>query len=419
MAMSRREFMKKSGAATAGLVVATQAGWMAPGVAAPLIPKLSDPFFQPKFANLVPNALHPSFRYVPGANGEYTVGVGVTTQYTGLLNNGGNRVPTPVYGYGQDGSYSWPGKTFEIQSGAGETVVNWENNLFGATEHLLPVDKSLHWAYSLEGYDHYTIAENGIPIVVHLHGGHTDFQFDGNPEFFYSPGGAIVGPQWANVPGGFTNAFRYDNDVPAGSLWYHDHALGITRLNVYAGMAGFYFVRDDIDTGLPDNPLGLPAYPYEMALAIQDRMFKKGGKLFYPALPGDPFWDDFITGEGLQERRRPQAVGTGRVLRRSHGGQWRDLAEGRCRTTPLPAAPAQRLRQPVPGDPVPGGPGRRHRPDQRRGTAALQRDRQRPGPGGGGDPGRHPGHRAGRALRRRLRLQGSAGLARRHGEHRR
>jgi FtsP/CotA-like multicopper oxidase with cupredoxin domain len=71
----------------------------------------------------------------------------------------------------------------------------------------------------------------------------------------------------------------------------------LTRLNVYTGMAGFYFVRDDVDTGTPDNPLGLPAYPYELAYAIQDRMFKDNGELFYPAFDGDPFWDDFITEE--------------------------------------------------------------------------------------------------------------------------
>jgi FtsP/CotA-like multicopper oxidase with cupredoxin domain len=64
-------------------------------------------------------------------------------------------------------------------------------------------------------------------------------------------------------------------------------------------MAGFYFVRDDQDTGLPGNPLGLPAHPYEKAYAIQDRMFRDTGALFYPAFPGDPFWDDFITGEGV------------------------------------------------------------------------------------------------------------------------
>jgi FtsP/CotA-like multicopper oxidase with cupredoxin domain len=64
-------------------------------------------------------------------------------------------------------------------------------------------------------------------------------------------------------------------------------------------MAGFYFVRDDVDTGQPDNPLGLPAWPYEKAYAIQDRMFRDTGELFYPAFPGDPAYDDFITGEGV------------------------------------------------------------------------------------------------------------------------
>jgi spore coat protein A len=69
-------------------------------------------------------------------------------------------------------------------------------------------------------------------------------------------------------------------------------------LNVYAGLAGFYFVRDEFDTGLMGNPLGLPAFPYELAYAIQDRMFTDKGELFYPAFPGDPFYADFIDGEG-------------------------------------------------------------------------------------------------------------------------
>lgn len=80
----------------------------------------------------------------------------------------------------------------------------------------------------------------------------------------------------------------------------HDHALGLTRLNVYAGMAGFYFVRDEIDTGAADNPLSLPAYPYEIPLVIQDKMFKETGELFYPSFNGDPFYQDFITDEGAE-----------------------------------------------------------------------------------------------------------------------
>jgi FtsP/CotA-like multicopper oxidase with cupredoxin domain len=136
-----------------------------------------------------------------------------------------------------------------------------------------------------------------------LHGGHSDFQFDGNPEFFFSPGYAIRGPQWVD---GIEKKFVYQNDQPAGTLWYHDHALGITRLNVYAGMAGFYLLRDDLDTGLPGNSLDLPAFPYEAAFAIQDRMFLETGQLFYPAFPGDPFWSDFITDEGLADDDVPQ-----------------------------------------------------------------------------------------------------------------
>ena len=77
----------------------------------------------------------------------------------------------------------------------------------------------------------------------------------------------------------------------------HDHALGITRLNVYAGLAGFYFLRDEIDTGLEDNPLGLPAGDYELAYVVQDRMFRDDGELFYPAFPGDPAYEAFIVDE--------------------------------------------------------------------------------------------------------------------------
>ena len=172
-----------------------------------------------------PNALDPGFRYTPAANGEFTVGAGPTSQMTGLLDPSGTPVPTRLFGYGQNGQYTWPGKTFEVLRGETTTVVHWENNLSGITEHLLPLDTSFHWAYSLDGYGRYTIANTGIPLITHLHGGHTDFQFDGNPEFFFNPGASVVGPQWANLPGGFTNRFVYDNNVRAGTLWYHDHAL--------------------------------------------------------------------------------------------------------------------------------------------------------------------------------------------------
>jgi FtsP/CotA-like multicopper oxidase with cupredoxin domain len=292
--MKRRDFSKIMAAAGASALVPWKrlhAISAAPG--------LSDPAMQPKFVNFVPDALAPSFKYDARNKNraKFKVAVGPSVQQTGLVDAVGTPLNTPVWGYGYNNiGFTWPGRTFEVTSGM-PIEVTWENKLLDPVTgmplmHLLPVDTSLHWAYSLHGYEANSIGADGVPIVAHLHGGHTDWQYDGNPEFFFSPGFGVRGPRWVE------KKYTYLNDQPAGNLWYHDHALGITRLNVYAGMAGFYFVRDQFDTGEADNPLGLPAWPYEKAYAIQDRMFKDTGQLFYPAFPGDPFYDDFITGEG-------------------------------------------------------------------------------------------------------------------------
>jgi spore coat protein A, manganese oxidase len=305
--ISRRDFIRICGVSGGAAMVQ---GWTARLVAEPARYGLSDPALQPKFAYLVPNALDPAFRFQPDPLGQFTVAVRPGAQQTGLVQpQSGRLLSTPIWGYGDERGPTWPGRTFQVKraylTGMPWTEVRWANELT-ARSHLLPVDTNVHWCYSLHGsgsangvdYRQYSIRKDGVPIVTHLHGGHSEFQFDGNPEFFYSPGGGVTGPEWDFVPGGFTNLFRYDNDVAAGSLWYHDHALGITRLNVYAGLAGFYFVRDEWDTGEPDNPLGLPAFPYELAYAIQDRMFRNTGELFYPAYPRDPMYEEFITEEG-------------------------------------------------------------------------------------------------------------------------
>ena len=273
------------------------------------MPGLSDPALQPKFINYAPNALNPGFIFNTDKNGRYKIRIGEATHQTGLVDDVGKLLNTRIWGYGdhKDRIITWPGRTFQVKSvsagGPAETEVIWNNNLKNA--HLLPVDTNLHWCYSLHGassrngvdYTQFSIANDGVPAITHLHGGHSDFQFDGNPEFFYTAGSTVTGPQWDFVQGGFTKHFRYDNNVRAGNLWYHDHALGITRLNVYAGLAGFYFVRDEYDTGDANNPIGLPAFPYETAYAIQDRMFRDDGSFFYSAFPGDPFYADFIEGE--------------------------------------------------------------------------------------------------------------------------
>jgi spore coat protein A, manganese oxidase len=156
-----------------------------------------------------------------------------------------------------------------------------------------------------------------VRIVVHLHGGHTTEESDGYAEAWYLPrardipdGFAIVGSEYQGFRRQFQaehhagwstgNAvFQYANDQAATTLWYHDHTLGMTRLNVYAGPAGFYLLRG----GPFDTPPGVLPGPapalgdapgrryYEIPLAIQDRSFNVDGSLFYP--DSRAFFDGF------------------------------------------------------------------------------------------------------------------------------
>jgi FtsP/CotA-like multicopper oxidase with cupredoxin domain len=108
-------------------------------------------------------------------------------------------------------------------------------------------------------------------VVTHLHGGEVPSAFDGHPEAWFTPGNAIVGPKWVS------SDYTYPNTQEAATLWYHDHAMGITRLNVYAGLSGFYLLRD-----IAGEPADLPAGDFEREVVIQDRMFDVNGQLFYP-----------------------------------------------------------------------------------------------------------------------------------------
>jgi FtsP/CotA-like multicopper oxidase with cupredoxin domain len=258
------------------------------------------------FQTEVPNALSPGFKYVPDSGNRFTVDIGMATNHEPgftFTSSTGNNIPaqSTIYGYGVDGEYTWPGKTFEVNRGV-RYEVTWRNKIYPGPYILTGkgdycedsvVDTSLHWAYSVTAG---SFEVDGVPIVTHLHGGHTDSLNDGNPEFYYNYDETVVGPQYV------TSTYTYEDNIDATSLWYHDHALGITRLNVYAGLAGFYFVRDpSSDSGKWPNRLNLPVYPYEVALAIQDRMFKNDGSLFYPAFPGDPAYDDFIDCDSMEE----------------------------------------------------------------------------------------------------------------------
>ncbi len=269
---------------------------------------LSDPNAQQLFENPTPNALAASFKlgYQSKSSLErrskrsYVVSMRQTKQYTGLVNSRGRYLKTPCWGYAEKGRKpSWPGRTIELHTSDDPIQIKWKNGLVKNGKprpHLLPIDSSLHWAYALHGYEQYSIENDGVPVVPHLHGGHNHYHSDGNPEFFFSPKYKVRGPRWES------KKYEYGGDGwndAAGMNWYHDHALGITRQNVYAGLAGMCVVRDDDDTGRADNRLDLPADPYELGFVIQDRMFENTGELFLSAFPGEPGYSDFITDQGV------------------------------------------------------------------------------------------------------------------------
>jgi spore coat protein A len=228
---------------------------------------------------------------------------------------------TTVWGYGSadhPATFNFPAFTLEAEWGR-PVRVKWINQLVDARghflPHLLPVDQTLHWAnppggrHGRDGHGSSHEPYRGpVPIVTHLHGGHSRQEFDGYPEAWYLPhahdiprGYARAGSLYrtfrvqaqrrlheAWTPG--SAVFQYDNDQRAATMWFHDHTLGMTRLNVYAGPAGFYLLRggpaEAVDGVLP-GPAPARGEPsghehFELPLVIQDRTFTAEGELFYP-----------------------------------------------------------------------------------------------------------------------------------------
>ncbi|MFC6224438.1 multicopper oxidase domain-containing protein [Hymenobacter artigasi] len=204
-------------------------------------------------------------------NRSITMTVSQFRQDLGLKSAAGNPLLTTVWGY--NGQY--PGPTILAQKDQ-SIQVRWLNRLVGPTgaplPHLLPVDHSIAWTH---------MPTPGVPIATHLHGGHTESDSDGLPDAWYTPYAQNKGPEYKkgeNIP------YTYDNSQEAATLWYHDHTMGITRLNVYAGLAGFYLLTDGTENGLRQSR-HLPDSRYDIGLAIQDRLFTADGQLFYPSEP--------------------------------------------------------------------------------------------------------------------------------------
>jgi bilirubin oxidase len=240
---------------------------------------------------------------------------------------------TTVWSYGSAGnsaSFNFPAFTIEARWRR-PVRVKWINDLVDHATgdflpHLLPVDPTLHWANPPGGAAGRDTRpsfsstpgpyQGPVPIVTHVHGTEgVGQESDGYPEAWYLPAADNIPPGFAATgtfydvykqssplggqwgPG--TAVFQYENKQRATTLWYHDHSLGITRLNVYAGPAGFYLLRggpsDQPGAQLPRPAPGLgdPAGRsyYEIPLAIQDRSFNDDGSLFYP--DSREFFDGF------------------------------------------------------------------------------------------------------------------------------
>jgi len=251
--------------------------------------------------------------------------------------------------------------------------VKWINDLVDANgnylPHLLPVDPTLHWANppgGVAGRDtRPTFADTPgpytgpVPIVTHVHGAvEVGDESDGYAEAWYLPAagnipeGYATEGTWYNYFAGKAAAsfgaawgpgfatFQYPNHNRASTIWYHDHALGMTRLNVYAGPAGFYIVRGGPagDAAVLDSRFGAPAvlpgpapnegdkFPpnktyYEIPIAIQDRSFNADGSLFYPDTRAffDEYFGPYIPHTDLSPIWNPEFFGNMMMV---NGNTW-------------------------------------------------------------------------------------------------
>ena len=302
--LTRRQLMKRGAVGGAGLMMSGQLAQSA--LAAPPLKSFQTNLLD--YIPPIPKALIPD-----GGSANLAV------RQVGTVVNL-NAAPTKVWRYEPTtataadyafaASRSWIGPILEVD--AGSTVdVSYDTDPDGVigNTHLLAssIDRNILDPYVAHGAN-----TPDTRFMTHLHGAFVDGPSDGNPyatehtQEWRPPGQA--GPQLESK--------QYPPQDRAGLIWYHQHAHGITHLNVYAGLAGGYLLRDQWDTGRIDNPLGLPANRgvdgsligvYEVPLVIQDRIFRANAlgtalDLFYPPAPWVPeFFGDTMCVNGAVE----------------------------------------------------------------------------------------------------------------------
>ena len=264
MPITRREFLQKSSLMT-GAMLAHPSGHKGPSIQArpALDPNSLTPFVDPlpipaaaKSMEMRPSPANPAVK-IP----YYRVPMRAFE-----TNVHRDMKPTKMWGFGG----MFPGPTFDLRSGQ-EIFVEWANEL--PQKHFLPIDHSLHGAER---------DKPEVRAVSHLHGGKAPPESDGYPEDSIVPGKSVV--------------YHYPNQQDAAMLWYHDHAMGINRLNIFAGLAGVYIVRDKAE-----EAFHLPSGKYEIPLVITDRMFDKDSQLYYPVSdkPESPWIPEFFGNANL------------------------------------------------------------------------------------------------------------------------
>jgi spore coat protein A len=256
---------------------------------------------------------------------------------------------TIVNGYGNPNDASTfhsPGFTIETSANT-QAQVTWDNQMVDANDNFLPplftTDPTLHWANppgGTAGRDSqptftstpppYTGPQ---PMIVHLHGAHDFEESDGLPQTWFLPmaknipnGYATVGTdydsfkqeafqRWGVQWQAGTLTSVYPNTQRAGTLWYHDHVLGMTRLDVHSGLFGFYNISGgdaDLPAGTAPGPRPMPGDPpgldyHDICLTLTDTSFNPDGSLFFPSTSNEtgpyipqseipPYWNSNFQG---------------------------------------------------------------------------------------------------------------------------
>ncbi|HMN61572.1 MAG TPA: multicopper oxidase domain-containing protein, partial [Anaerolinea sp.] len=261
-------------------------------------------------------------------------------------------------------NFNYPAFTIEAQVNK-PVRVRWVNQLYKTVElagggtkkaylpHLLPVDPTLHWANPPGPIDSRPSFEatpgtylGPVPAVVHVHGAHATDESDGYAEAWFLPAADDLPAGYSKHGGWYQRfkhkfegmhgtgpnaawsddsaVFQYPNNQRAATIWYHDHTLGMTRLNVYAGPAGFYLLRGGAD----GDPLtgALPSDAFEFPVAIQDRSFNLDAAnhqapLFYPDSRQffDGFRGPYIPSSDVSPIWNPEVFGNTLVV---NGNTW-------------------------------------------------------------------------------------------------